>query len=520
MRVPVPTLPTRLPEISVADRQRRGVPVVRLVRAADDKADAGDSTGSTENPGAAGAASGEPGEAGASGLWTPRQVPAEWTPGGALTGKAGEVHALGNPARWLLGIGSDPHKPSAWRTAGGALARAVDADLAKRAGSVSRTQRSLQVSLPADLPEECVRAFVFGVTLGGYRFAVTGERAKPSLHGVVLLGAQELAEQVTEAARLAAATALARDLANSPSNVKDPAWLAGTAERVARDVPGLRVTVRDENWLAEHKFGGILAVGGGSTRPPRLIELAYRPRNASAHLLLVGKGITFDTGGLSIKPVDGMHLMRTDMSGGAAVIAAVRAIAQAKVPVRVTGLVPAAENHVSGSSYRPGDVVRHYGGTTTEVGNTDAEGRMVLADALAYGVEKFRPDVVVDVATLTGAIKVALGLRHGAVFANDDELAERVRSAGERVGEAWWRMPLIEDHADAVRSEIADVRQAPEGPGGVTAALFLREFVGGLPWAHLDIAGAARADKPYDDVTPGGTGFAARTLVEFAAGYA
>src|SRR5690606_20959542 len=369
VRVPVPTVPTRLPEISVVDQQRRGVPLVRLVRATDDDA----------------------AEFAEDGLWTAQQLPDEWTPGGQVTGKAGDVHALSNPARWLLGIGADPEKPSAWRTAGGALARAVNSSLSQRSESVSRAQRSVQVALPPEPSADCVRAFVLGVLLGGYRFTVSSEEPKPTLRSVVLLGGAELTETVREAERLAAATALARDLTNSPSNVKDPAWLAGTTERVADDVSGLRVTVRDEAWLAENKFGGILAVGGGSARPPRLIELAYRPRNAGTHVLLVGKGITFDTGGISLKPADGMHLMRTDMSGGAAVIAAVRAIAQAKLPVRVTGLVPAAENHVSGSSYRPGDVVRHYGGITTEVGNTDAEGRMVLADALAYGVDKFKP---------------------------------------------------------------------------------------------------------------------------------
>jgi leucyl aminopeptidase len=182
--------------------------------------------------------------------------------------------------------------------------------------------------------------------------------------------------------------------------------------------------------------------------------------------------------------------------------------------------VPAAENHVSGSSYRPGDVVRHYGGRTTDVGNTDAEGRMVMADALAYGIDRFKPDVVVDAATLTGAMKVSLGLRTGGVFATDDELAARVVAAGSRVGEAWWQMPLVEDYAAGIEGELGDVRQAPGGPGGIMAALFLREFTEGLPWAHLDIAGPARADKTYDDIVPGASGFASRTLVEFAASYA
>lgn len=266
----------------------------------------------------------------------------------------------------------------------------------------------------------------------------------------------------------------------------------------------------------------MLAVGGGSARPPRLVELCWRPRGAAdaPHLVLVGKGITFDTGGVSLKPNDGMHLMRTDMAGGAAVIAAVRAIAAMGIPLRVTGLIPAAENHLSGSAYRPGDVVRHYDGRTTEVANTDAEGRMVLADALGYAVDVHKPDALVDVATLTGAMKVALGLRTGGLFASTDELATRITSAGAAVGESWWRMPLAEEHAPDVRGTLADVRQAPPGPSGITAALFLREFTGGRPWAHLDIAGPARAESSYDEVVPGATGYAARTLVELAEGFA
>ncbi|MDQ2721879.1 MAG: M17 family metallopeptidase, partial [Actinomycetota bacterium] len=183
-------------------------------------------------------------------------------------------------------------------------------------------------------------------------------------------------------------------------------------------------------------------------------------------------------------------------------------------------LVPCAENSVSGSAYRPGDVVTHYGGTTTEVSNTDAEGRMVLADALAYAVDTLAPDLLVDVATLTGAMKVALGLRTGGLFATTDELAQRISTAGAQVGERWWRMPLLAEHAEAVQSELADLRQGPPGPGGITAALFLREFTSGSPWAHLDIAGPARAEQAYDEVAPVATGFAARTLVELARGLA
>ena len=203
----------------------------------------------------------------------------------------------------------------------------------------------------------------------------------------------------------------------------------------------------------------------------------------------------------------------------AGVIAALLAIGQLGLPLRVTGLVPCAENHVSGSALRPGDVVRHVGGTTTEVTNTDAEGRLVLADALAHAVRTLHPSTLVDVATLTGAMKVSLGVRTGGLFATEPELAERIRAAGETVGEAWWPMPLVADHVDGVRSDLADLRQCPPGPGGITAALFLREFTAGLPWAHLDIAGPARAEQDYDEVNAGGTGFATRTLIELACSF-
>jgi leucyl aminopeptidase len=420
-----------------------------------------------------------------------------------VTGKAGTTTR--HDGTWYAGVGEG--RVADWRRAGAALTRALDAD-AEQGGPTT-----LDVRLPADLEPAAVEAFALGAALGGYRFKITGTEAPKRVKSLRLVTPH--ADAVAGASDLAAITAFARDLANTPSNTKDPAWLAAAATRAARDVPGLDVRVHDERWLAEQGFGGVLAVGGGSARPPRFIELTWSG-GPGPHLVLVGKGITFDTGGISIKPADGMHLMRTDMSGGAAVIAALVGIARRRLPLRVTGLVPAAENHVSGSAYRPGDVIRHYGGTTTEVTNTDAEGRLVLADALAYAVRNLAPDHLVDVATLTGAMKVTLGLRTGGLFATDDELAARVAEAGEAVGERWWRMPLPEYLEEDVRSHIADVRQCPPGPGGITAAMFLKEFTGGVPWAHLDIAGPARADKAYDEVVPGATGFAARTLVELA----
>ncbi|WP_086848035.1 leucyl aminopeptidase family protein [Amycolatopsis kentuckyensis] len=483
MRNPLPPVPATLLDIEVAAELRRGVPTARLVAAPDND-----------------------------------DVEPLEIEGVRITGKAGDVQTVpGGGPRWISGIGGG--EPKEYRKTGAALVRAVNAALADDVDSGGKAFRAVQLELPEEASGEHVTELVLGLLLGGYRYKVSGDDPKPSVRTVRLVGDDPaLPSLVERASALAAATALTRDLANTPSNVKTPAWLADTAARVAG--PRVEVTVRDEKWLAAEGFGGVLAVGGGSARPPRLIEMAYKPSGASTHLLLVGKGITFDTGGLSIKPADGMHLMRTDMAGGAAVIAAIRGIAALGLPVRVTALVPCAENHVSGSSYRPGDIVRHYGGKTTEVGNTDAEGRMVLADALVYGIRRFTPDYVVDAATLTGAMKVSLGLRTGGLFASDDSLAARVSDAGARVGEAWWRMPLVEDYAENVRGEFGDVRQTPGGPGGITAALFLREFTSGLPWAHLDIAGPARSEKNYDEVVPGATGFAARTLVELAASLA
>jgi leucyl aminopeptidase len=491
VRTPVPTVPTPLVDVEVAPAPRRSSSPVVLA-----------SAGPVFGPG---------GDA----------LDTAWTERGEFSGEAGETTEVpdGSGTR-VLGTGAG--RPADWRRAGAGLVRVLAEQAEKRSQRVTA-----DVLLPDDVDAEQVRAFVLGLRLGGYRFRVTAQDA-PVPPGTVRLVvpdigyAEVLGAEAARAAEAAAATALARDLANTPSNVKDPQWLAATAAKLADRVPGLSATVRDEKWLASRGFGGVLAVGGGSQRPPRFLELAWRPaqpRPESPHVVLVGKGITFDTGGISIKPADGMHLMRTDMAGGGAVISAVLAVARRALPVRVTALVPIAENHVSGSAYRPGDVVRHYGGTTTEVTNTDAEGRMVLADALAYAVGDLAPDVLVDVATLTGAMKVSLGLRTGGLFATSDDLAKRITSAGEHVGEAWWRMPLLDEHADAVRSDIADVRQCPPGPGGVTAALFLREFTAGLPWAHLDIAGPARATEVYDEVVEGATGFAARTLVSLVETY-
>jgi leucyl aminopeptidase len=488
----VPAVPTPIVSIELSDLRRRGAPLAVFVGPAPADGDP------WFGPGV-------------------RWLPDDMRTAAPVTGRAAEVWTVpGNgPVCWLVGTGDRTSVD--WRCAGAALVRSIqDSPAAFRPTGVD-------VALPDDVTPAEVETLVYGLSLGGYSFTVTGDRSPEYRLRAVRLWLDRTPDDALRAAlaratTLAAATSLTRDLANSPSNVKNPAWLGATAARVTADVPGLSVTVHDEEWLAEQGFGGVLAVGNGSDSPPRLVEMAWRPRGTARapHLVLVGKGVTFDTGGVSLKPAAGMHVMRTDMSGAAAVIAAVRGIAELRLPLRVTGLAPSAENHLSGSSYRPGDIIRHFDGHTTEVTNTDAEGRLLLADALGYAVARLNPDLLVDVATLTGAMKISLGLRTGGLFASDDALAERIAAAGDSVGEKWWRMPLLDAHAEDVASDIADVRQAPPGPGGITAALFLREFSAGLPWAHLDIAGPARADKPYAEVTAGGTGFAARTLIALA----
>jgi leucyl aminopeptidase len=361
-------------------------------------------------------------------------------------------------------------------------------------------------------------AFVEGLVLGAYRFTQASARStKPTV--VRLCGATDDAA-LERGRRSAAATVWARDLANERA-AKTPAWLAQQATKELAPL-GVDVLEHDVAWLTEHGFGGVLAVGNGSSAPPRLIEASWRPRGARAgvHLVLVGKGITYDTGGLNRKVGDGMRTMYTDMAGGAAVLGALRMIAGERVPVRVTALVPTAENAFGAASYRPGDVVRHVGGRTSEIQNTDAEGRLVLADAIGYAVARLKPTAIVDLATLTGAMKVALGTRLGGLFANTDPLAGQLLVAGEESGEQLWRLPLTPEYEPLLGSDIADATNAPGNPGGITAALFLQHFAGRVPWAHLDIAGPARSGAENGMTTRGATGFGARLLHAWVAALA
>lgn len=397
----------------------------------------------------------------------------------------------------------------------------ADADALRRlGGQVGRAgagaSRVVVAVAAADL-----RPLVEGLVLGGYRSAVRGPEGpvaglQPATSTVVVTDGAAL--DVDHDLVVTTASLLARNLANTPSNLKDPQWMVDRAREVA-DRRGLEIQVWDEKQLSAEGFGGLLAVGGGSVRPPRLVRLTHGTKGDSPHVVLVGKGITFDTGGTNVKPAAGMVSMRTDMSGSAVVLSVIDAVARLDLPVHLTVLLPLAENAFGESSYRPSDVISPYGGRrTVEVTNTDAEGRIVLADALAYADDHLEPDVLIDVATLTGAARVALARSMAALFSPDDELAGELAEAGASVGEPFWRLPLHDEYREYLRSDVADLDNAPGKVGAVTAALFLEEFVGERRWAHLDIAGPGRSDDDTGLLSLGATGYGARTLLTWLEG--
>jgi len=356
-----------------------------------------------------------------------------------------------------------------------------------------------------------------GFLLGTYSFDGYKSDPRPSkVQRVLLIDAED--EAVERGTTLADATAMARDLVNEPPSTLTPTVLGARAREVA-DTTGLECTVLDKKELTERGFGGILGVARGSQEEPRLIRLRYAPEGATGRIALIGKGVTFDSGGLSLKDNKNMEQMKTDMAGGAAVIGAMSGLSKLNVTAEVIGIVPCVENMPGGSAIKPGDVIRHYGGRTTEVLNTDAEGRLILADALALASED-RPDAIVDLATLTGSIVVALGSKAVGLFSNDDELSRQLQEAAASAGERVWPMPLYEDYRGELESEVADSKNIGSRWGGaIFGALFLQPFVAsGVPWAHLDIAGAARSDRNYDDVSRGGTGVSTRTLMQWLEG--
>lgn len=375
-------------------------------------------------------------------------------------------------------------------------------------------------------PERSAPLFAEGAVLGAYKFdryQTTGRKAKASrpLHIAYARKVKSIAklrERLKQAVQVAESQLLARDLSNEPPNSIYPESLARECRRMARSV-GLRCHVMSVPELERRGLGAILAVGQGSIRPPRMIVFehgATPARKKAGTLALIGKGITFDSGGLSLKTASGMLEMKHDMSGAATVFGAMRAIALLDLPIHVVGVLAAAENMPSATAYRPGDIIETGSGQTVEIVNTDAEGRLVLADALHYAAETFAPDAMIDIATLTGAAMLAFGPSATAGLGNDDDLLAELRAAGERTGETVWPMPLLDVHEKAMRSKVADWKNSGGRDAGIsTAGAFLRGFVGKTPWIHLDIAGSGMTSTQTPLHIGGGTGVAVRMLTEW-----
>jgi leucyl aminopeptidase len=434
--------------------------------------------------------------------------------------KATEGHTRTLPAAGdgprivVVGLGGNEPAPEDLRRAAGTGVR--------QAGKLAENGHlSVVVSLGSAEPEQA-QAVAEGALLGTYDYAAISSNPSGGAHRVsavtVLHGARgKLNDLAVDARIVAQAVATAREWVNIPANLLYPQSFAEQVRQLVRNTP-VGVDVLDEAALERDGYGGLLAVGGGSARPPQLVRLAYRPRGASFHLALVGKGITFDSGGLNLKPAEGMYTMKCDMAGAAAVFAATWAIAQLGLRVKVTTYGALAENLPSATAYRPSDVLTMYGGKTVENGNSDAEGRLVMADALARSAAD-HPDLVVDVATLTGACMIALGERTAGLMSNDEAAADRVLDAAAAAGEDLWQLPIPKETRGKLDSKVADLRSVggDRWGGALVAAAFLREFVPeNTPWAHLDIAGPSFGDKAYGYVSPGGTGVGVRTLIALA----
>jgi len=396
--------------------------------------------------------------------------------------------------------------------------------LRKRGGDIANTCEktktgTLSVCLPRipDVPlEKTAEVLAEGILLGDYRFAKYKQttRKETDYQGISTIwfscdtGTPSVRKGLKKAMNAADAARRARDMANEPGNGWTAKEFAEYAKSLA-DTHGLACTCLDKKEMEQLGMGGILGVNQGSVTPPCLVILEYDPGRKTNTLLLVGKGLTFDTGGISIKPAAGMEEMKYDMCGGAAVLAAMAAVAKEKPGLRVVAMVPATDNMPDGSALRPGDIIRHVNQVTAEVVNTDAEGRLILADALAHGIKTYQPDCVVDIATLTGAVIIGLGHHYAGMVSNNDELARRLEAAGKDAGEPVWRLPLNQDYIKQIESKVADIKNTGGKAGGtITAAAYLSKFVGDTPWAHLDIAGTAWdfTEKSYIPKGPSGTG--------------
>ncbi|MDY5045703.1 leucyl aminopeptidase [Phascolarctobacterium sp.] len=408
------------------------------------------------------------------------------------------------------GVGAEC-KPVAFRKAAGEAARALH--------QAKVTQAVVAAPILTNAKRGAyLEAVVEGLYLGAYTFTEFKSEAKAAPEcTVTLCSAIPEAEALVAKAQVSAeAVCFTRDLVNRPGNVVNPEVMANAASKLAEELP-LEVEVLDEVQMAERKMGAILAVGQGSANPPRMITLKYNGADAAPYVAYVGKGITFDSGGISIKPDDGMGEMKDDMSGAGAVLGAMKAIATLGLKCNVIGILACAENMPGGRAQRPGDIVRAANGKTIEVISTDAEGRMVLADAVDYAC-KLGAQKVIDIATLTGAVIIALGKETSGIVSNDDALVEQIKKAGKFAGENYWQLPSLPECKEAIKSDVADLLNSAGRPGGcITGGLFIGEFVAkGIPWAHLDIGGTSTATKDSGHKVKGGTGFGTLTLIKLA----
>ncbi len=369
-------------------------------------------------------------------------------------------------------------------------------------------------------PRTALAAIMQGACLANHSFDAYKEAPKQTvLKKVSLLAPALVAKKyralLAEVETVCQATLQAREWVSTPANDKPPQQLAQKMVKAAQKT-GLKIKVWNEKQLQQKKFGALLAVAAGSDRPPRMVEMVYAPKGANKTIVLVGKGVTFDTGGINLKPSAGLQTMKADMSGAAAVAATMLAVARLKPKHRIVGITPLVENMPSGRATRPGDIVTSYAGKTVEIGNTDAEGRLILIDAMAYAIKQHKPDVLIDLATLTGACVVALGEQMAGLFSPDEDLAQAVLTSAEATYERCWRLPLTEEYKKLLKSNVADINNMAGSRygGAITAALFLSEFVGDTRWAHIDIAGTAYQKKASDYCGPGGTGFGVRLLCD------
>ncbi|HVC13621.1 MAG TPA: leucyl aminopeptidase [Acidimicrobiales bacterium] len=498
-----------------ADVAAVGVPVCAVPGV-----DGDDGRGSFEWPVGTGAASALP----AVGALLPDQPDEAWLHRQGFGAGAGTSLALrsasGPPSVVLLGLGVRQDVDlERWRLAAAAFVRS-----AGEAGTAA-------LLVPGDPPGGdgplVAAAIAEGAMLGSYRFDSYRSTPRPAhVDRLVVVGPGDWNEGIRRGAATASAAAFARDLVNTPPSDMTPRELAARVLDRLSGVDGTVVEVWDEDRITAERLGGLLAVARGSAEPPRLVRATYEPPSSSGsaqglpHVVLVGKGITFDSGGLSLKPADGMVTMKTDMTGAAVVLSVVSACAALGVAVKVTAIAPLAENMPGGRAQKPGDVFTARNGATVEVLNTDAEGRLVLADGLSLASE-LSPDAIVDVATLTGAQLVALGKGYGAVLGNDQPLIESLQRAGDRAGERLWPLPLPDDYRDHIDSEIADMKNVgrPREAGTIAAAMLLARFVDGARWAHLDIAGPARSEESSGYLAKGATAFGVRALLDFLTHY-